>query len=124
MTGVISRYVEAWQGGDLETVLACYAPDIVAHYGGASRFAGDHHGRDRFVEVLAETTVASGRRLVSIEQLHDAGDHGSVFVVEAITVDGVEREVHRALRFRVADDEIVEVWLHDMDQHLVDAAWR
>ena len=124
MTGVITRYVEAWQAEDLGTVLDCYSPDIVAHYGGTSAYAGDHVGHARFVEVLAETAVRSGRRLVSVEQLHDAGDHGSVFVVEAVTVDGEEHEVHRALRFRVAGDHIAEVWLYDLDQHLVDASWR
>ena len=121
---MITRYVEAWQAQDLGTVLDCYAQDIVAHYGGTSSFAGDHVGHARFVEVLADTAVRSGRRLVSVEQLHDAGDHGSVFVVEAVTVDGAEHEVHRALRFRVESERIAEVWLYDLDQHLVDASWR
>ena len=49
MTGVITRYVNAWEAEDLGTVLDCYAPDIVAHYGGTSMFAGDHEGHAAFV---------------------------------------------------------------------------
>ncbi len=123
MSGVITRYVAAWQAGDLDAVLASYAPGIVAHYGGTSTFAGSHQGFERFVQVLADTAERSDRRLVSIEQLHDGGDHGSVFVVESVAIDGESHLVHRSLRFRVADGQIAEVWLYDLDQHLVDQAW-
>ena len=123
MSHVITNYVRAWEHGDLDGVLGSYSPEIVAHYGGTSSFAGDHHGIEAFVNVLAETSQRSERRLVSIEQLHDAGDHGSVFVVEAVTIDGAEHLVHRALRFRVDGDHIAEVWLYDLDQHVVDRSW-
>ena len=121
--GVISRYVAAWQAQDLATVLDCYAEDVTAHYGGTSPFAGDHHGREAFVAVLAATAVTSARRLVTVDQLHDDGDRGAVFVTEAVTVGSTEHVVQRALRFRVAEHRIVEVWLFDLDQHVVDAAW-
>lgn len=123
MAGVITTYVEAWEAGDLDAVLASYAPDIVAHYGGTSAFAGSHRGFARFVEVLAETAARSDRRLCSVEALHDDGDRGSVFVTESVRIDGEIHELQRALRVRVVDDRIAEVWLYDLDQHRVDQAW-
>ncbi len=121
---VIERYAAAWLAGDLEGIIDAYADDVVAHYGGTSPFRGTHMGRDTFLGVLAETSARSARRLVSIDQVHDDGDTGALFVTEAMTIDGVEVEVQRALRYRVADGRIAECWLFDLDQHLADRAWE
>jgi uncharacterized protein len=122
--GVVHRYVEAWKQGDIVTVIDCYSPSIVAHYGGTSPFAGTHVGRDAFLQVLADSTARSGRRLVSVDQVHEDASHGAVFATEEFMVDGDPVTVNRALRYRIEDDRIVECWLYDQDQHLVDRAWR
>lgn len=121
--GVLTTYAGAWLAGDVETVFGSYAPDIVLHYGGASPFAGDHVGRERAIEVLVETSVRSGRALLAVDAIYDQGDHGALFVREAVTVDGARVEVQRALRFRIAGGLLAECWLYDQDQHLVDRAW-
>lgn len=121
--GVIDRYAAAWRDGDLFTMIDLYADDVVVHYGGSSPFAGTHLGRDRLLEVLAETAVRSGRALVSVDQIDDHGTHGALFVTESMTVDGETVELQRALRYRIADGRIAECWLYDHDQHLVDRSW-
>jgi uncharacterized protein len=123
MSGVITRYAEAWQAADLTTMIDCYAPDVVVHYGGTSPYAGTHIGRDRLVEVLVETAVRSGRQLVSIDQIDDHDTHGALFVTETMLVDSSTVTLARALRYRCADDRLAECWLYDHDQHLVDRAW-
>ncbi len=85
--GAVERYVTAWQAGDLETLIDCYDPDIVAHYGGISRFAGTHVGRDTFLGVLAESSAIGERTLVSVDQWHDDGDTGAVFATEQPLVE-------------------------------------
>ena len=122
-TGVIEHYAAAWHRSDLETMFATYDPSVVVHYGGTSPFAGDHHGRDAFVAILAETARRSGRALVSIDAVYDLGGHGAVFVTEAFEVGGARATVERCLRYRLEDGLIVEVWLYDQQQHLVDRAW-
>lgn len=121
--GVLASYVEAWQAGDVDRLFDHCANDIVLHYGGTSAFAGDHAGRDRAIAVLVETSLRSRRGLVAVEDVFETGDRGAVFVREALTTEGVRREVRRALRFRITGDRIVECWLYDQDQHLVDQAW-
>ena len=121
--GVVSRYAQAWASNDIEAVMAAYAPDFVAHYGGSSPFAGTHHGKDEFLRVLITTTARSRRQLDTIEAVFDDGDRGAIFVREGISVNGEVHVVARALRYRVADGLLAECWLYDQDQHLVDAAW-
>jgi len=121
--GVVQRYVDAWQRSDLATMFATYDPDVVVHYGGTSQFAGDHHGRDALLSLLAETARRSGRTLVTVDAVYDLGGHGAIFVREAFDIDGERVTVDRCLRYRVDGDLIVEVWLYDHQQQLVDRAW-
>ena len=122
-TGVIQRYADAWKRSNLETMFARYDPDVVVHYGGSSPFAGDHHGRDALLSLLAETARRSGRTLVSVDAVYDLGEHGALFVREAFEIDGERVTVDRCLRYRVDGDLIVEIWLYDHQQHLIDRAW-
>jgi uncharacterized protein len=122
--GVVARYANAWLAGDIGTLIDLYDPDMVAHYGGASEFAGTHVGRDAFLGVLATSSGRSSRRLISVDLVLESGGTGAIFATEAIAVDGVEHQVQRALRYRTSSTHILEVWLYDMDQHLVDSAWR
>lgn len=124
MSGVITRYAEAWQRGDIAAMLGCYHPDVTGHYGGTSSFAGTHHSRDRLVEILVETARRSGRQLVSVDQIDDHDTHGALFVTETMTIGAVAITLARALRYRTVDDLIIECWLYDHDQHLVDRAWN
>jgi uncharacterized protein len=121
--GTIARYANAWLAGDRMAIVECYDENIVAHYGGTSAFAGDHQGRTRFVEILLDTSSRARRTLIGVDQIHDDGDSGALFVTESIEIDGATTHINRALRFRVANDRIVECWLFDQDQHLLDHAW-
>lgn len=123
-TGVVTRYARAWERGDVATITACYADDVVTHYGGRSPFAGTHVGRDRLLEILVVTRQRGRRELVSIDQIHDDGPTGALFVTERLIVDGAPVTVRRALRYRTNGHQLVECWLYDHDQHVVDAAWR
>jgi ketosteroid isomerase-like protein len=119
----LADYADAWLQGDIERLVARYDPSVVLHYGGTSPFAGDHVGKERAIAVLAETAVRSARRLVAVELVLEDGDVGALFVREAIAVDDRIVEVARALRYRLRDDLIVECWLYDQEQHLVDRSW-
>ncbi len=123
-TGVVTRYARAWEQEDVSTITACYAEDVVTHYGGQSPFAGTHVGRDRLIEILLATRQRGRRELVSIDQIHDDGPTGALFVTERLIVEGAPMTVQRALRYRTNGHQLVECWLYDHDQHLVDAAWR
>lgn len=121
--GLVTAYADAWRRGDIAALAELYAEDIVVHYGGASAFAGTHTGRQTFLEVLLETALRSNRQLVEIDDVFDLGTSGAIFARESIAVDGVVTTVRRCLRYRVSDGRLVECWLYDHDQHLVDRSW-
>lgn len=123
MSGVITRYADAWRSSDIAELIDCHHDDITVHYGGTSTYAGTHHGRGQVVQLLIETAQRSSRRLITIDQIDDHDTHGALFVTETVTIDGTVPTVARALRYRTKDERIGECWLDDYDQHLVDRAW-
>jgi ketosteroid isomerase-like protein len=121
--GIVRQYADAWLAGDLATMFDLYDDDVVVHYGGSSAYAGTHHGKQRLIEVLIETASRSDRKLVDVDAVYDEGDHGAIFVTESFHVGDATVVLPRALRYRVAGDRIVECWLYDHQQQLVDEAW-
>jgi len=121
---VLRRYADAWQAGDLDTLIACYADDFTLHYAGANRFAGIHVGRDAALGVMAEVSTIAARTLRSVDGVL-VGDHGGALVVtEELTREGETAVLSRVLRYRIADGLLRECWLHDTDQALIDHLWR
>ena len=120
----IERYCTAWGDGDLETLIACYAEAFTLHYFGSSRFAGDHVGRDVALGILAEVSTVAPRELVAVDEILVGPSAAAIVVRERLTRDGTTHELRRVLRYRIESGELVECWLYDEDQALVDELWR
>lgn len=121
---VLRRYVDAWQAGDLDALIACYADDFTLHYAGTSRFAGTHSGRDAALVAMAEVSTVAPRTLRSVDDVL-AGDHGGALVVtEELSREGESTLLRRVLRYRVADGLLRECWLLETEQAIVDHYWR
>lgn len=121
---VLRRYVGAWQRSDLATLIDCYHDEFTLHYGGASRFAGTHRGRDAAVAVMAEVSTVAPRELVSIDVVLSSDRAGAVVATERLTRGDETAEVTRTLQYRVRDGRLVECWLLEHDQATVDHLWR
>lgn len=121
---VLRRYADAWQAGDLDALIGCYADDFTLHYAGANRFAGTHVGRDAALGVMAEVSTIAPRTLRSVDDVLSGGGGGALVVTEELTRDGETAVLSRVLRYRVADGLLRECWLHDEDQALIDHLWR
>jgi ketosteroid isomerase-like protein len=119
---VVRAYTEAWLSGDLDTVLALYHDDLVLHYGGNHSLTGDHVGRDAALTALLTIQARTERVPLEVIDVMSSDDHAVAWVRERWTVGGVPHELTRVLVFRVADDQLVECWLYDNDNALVDRA--
>lgn len=123
MSNVIQQYAASWEQGDLTTMFGLYDDDVIVHYGGTSDFAGTHHGKNLLIEILVDTAARSDRQLQRIDAVFDTGTEGAIFVTESFRLGDSTVRLPRALRYRVQNDRIVECWLYDHQQHLVDRAW-
>ncbi len=121
---VLRRYAGAWQGSDLDTLIDCYHDDVTLHYGGGSRFAGTHRGRDAAVAVMAEVSTLAARELVSIHAVLSSDAAGALVVTERLTRGDETAEVTRTLQYQVRDGRLMECWLLEHDQATVDRFWR
>jgi uncharacterized protein len=104
------RQVEAFQRGDLDTVMTLYSNDAVWHLPGKSLLAGDHSGVDAirtFLTKAVELTQGSFR----LELLDAAYSDTNIFQWNRITAvrGGRSLEERELLLFTVQDGKIVEV---------------
>ena len=122
-TKTVTRYANAWLEDDLDGILGCYSDDFTIHYFGNNPFAGAHVGRDAALTALLNVGARAPRKLLAVDEIL-AGQATAVLVVrEELQVDGDPIEIRRVLRFRVEEDQLVECWLYDEDQAMIDRAW-
>jgi ketosteroid isomerase-like protein len=120
---VVRTYTDAWLSGDLATLLGLYHEDIVLHYGGSNPLSGDHVGRDAALAVLLAVQEKTQRVPLAVIDVMGSHDHAAAWIRERWTVDGTDHELTRVLVYRVADDQLVECWVYDNDQALIDRAF-
>lgn len=116
------RYVDAWLAGDFPGMMATYSDGFVLHWFGDNPFARTYDGKAEAIPALIEFTKRTGRRLVEVVDVMAGPARATVIVREALTLGGVERQVERALVYRVEDGLLAECWVYDQDQRLIDAA--
>jgi len=114
----VERYAKAWTAGDVAAIVACYGDDFTLHYGGANALSGDHIGKMVALQVLAEFSRRTNRRLVRVVDVMAGEERGVVIAVEALGDPPVE--VERTLVYTVRDGLFAECWVYDTDQGLID----
>jgi hypothetical protein len=116
--------VRAWQDGDLEGLLGAYADDVVFHYFGTTDVAGAHVGKAAAVEAMVTVSTRAQRELLEVVDVLVGDELGALVVRERLVRGEDEADVRRVLVYRVEGEQIVECWLHDEDQALIDRFWR
>jgi hypothetical protein len=120
---VLLRYARAWRDGDVDALIACYADGFTLHYAGRSRFAGTHEGRDAALAAMAAVSQVAPRELLGVDEVLVSDRGGALVVRERLSRDGRTEELQRVLRYRVEGGLLVECWLHEADQAVVDELW-
>ncbi|MGY4399038.1 hypothetical protein ACVWZA_004251 [Sphingomonas sp. UYAg733] len=117
----LSRYADAWISGDTARIAACYHGGFTLHYFGRNTLSGDHVGKANALKILAAFTARTRRRLIGISAIM-VGDGLGAIVARERLMQGIEPvEVERLLTYRVVDGLLIECWVHDQDQRLIDA---
>jgi ketosteroid isomerase-like protein len=120
---VLDDYCDAWRAGDLARIVDAYHDDFTLHYFGESPLAGTHRGKASALAALGEATRRSSRQLVEIVDVLAGRELGAIVAVERVGPAGQTTDIRRVLVYRVRDELLVECWLYDENQRLVDALW-
>jgi ketosteroid isomerase-like protein len=119
---LIRRYFDAVRT-DPKGTAELYASEATLHYIGQHVLGGVYRGPDEILEVFRMSREAFGgtQRL----ELHDvlANDrHAVALLIGSAERDGRRLEWRRVVVFHVQDGLILEQWIHDSDQHVVEEA--
>jgi uncharacterized protein len=117
---VVKRYAEAWLSNDLAAAGDLYHDEIAFHYFGRNPLAGTHRGKSACFAVLKQVREKTNRKLISIQDVLAGKQFGLIIALEQFERAGVSVEIERLLRFRVRDGKLVECWVYDEDQRLID----
>jgi len=123
--GLVRRLFEAFRSRDIETVLALLAADVTWHFPGRlGRLAGDHRGRDA---VLAFLAVVPGLTddTFAIEADEVVGDERTAVAFFRGHGERAGRTLDNptALRVRIEDGRVAELWEFVWDLEHVEAFW-
>lgn len=122
---VVRSYFQALQSGDMATVGALFAEDVIWHQPGANQFSGEHKGRDAVFAMLGAMMQASAGTF-AIDTVHTLMGNDDLVAATihfsgrrddtAMAMDGVDL-------LRITDGTIAEVWLFSADPAAEDAFW-
>src|SRR3954451_14606038 len=114
----------AYGSGDMDTITALFADDIVWHIAGRSQVSGDYKGRDQvfgFFGKLME--LSDGTSKIEVHDILANDDHGVAIGTGTGTRNGKcysGQEVHT---FHIRNGQVVEFWDSPLDQYEADEFW-
>jgi len=107
---LIRQGYDAFSRGDMDTLRALFAPDIVWHAPGRSQLAGDHYGIDAVLGYFAQTMELTGGNFrVEVHDVVANDAHGVGLHKVYAERGGRALEDNSTLVFRVRDGKVTEV---------------
>lgn len=118
----IRNAYEAFNVGDGATLLDTFDEDIVWHFPGSSKLAGDHVGRDATMAFLGAYGESGGGTFHAKLLAVVANDElVAGWANDTAEVDGRVLDVVAVVMFAIRDGKVIEAWHHFADLYAVDA---
>jgi ketosteroid isomerase-like protein len=118
----IRRGYAAFNEGDVAALIDLFDEDIVWHFPGDNKLAGEHVGRDATLAFLGAYGEAAGGTLrASVIDVMASADHVSGWARDTAQVGGRRLDVRAVVIFAMRDGKVTEAWHHFADLHAVDA---
>ncbi len=113
---------EAFNTGDVPALLDLFHEDIVWHFPGRSKLAGEHIGRDDTLAFLGAYGAAGGGSFRAIVRRVLAGDDlVAGWARDTASFDGKTLDVQAVVMFAMRDAKVIEAWHHFEDLYALDA---
>ena len=112
------RAQAAFSRRDIDALKEVWAEDIVYHFPGKSRLAGDHKGIEAVVALFAQLFKAA-----QITEVHDvlaSDDHVVALIRLTLSREGQGVSINQANIYHVRDGKLTEAWLLPTDQAAMD----
>ena len=114
---LLRRGYEAFGSGDMDTVLAIFADDIVWHVGGSNQTSGDYRGHQEVMGFFGKLMELSGGTFhLDIHDIVANDRHGVVLVTASGEKGGQKLEAREANIWHLADGKATEFWAFAEDQ--------
>jgi uncharacterized protein len=117
---VLRAYARAWTAGDLGALVALYDDEVVLHWSGRHGLAGSHAGKPAALTALAEMALRTNRELVEVVDILAGETRGAIIAHERLGHGAARVVVERTLVYRVGGGRILECWVRESDQALID----
>jgi ketosteroid isomerase-like protein len=113
---------EAFNVGDVATLLDVLDTDIVWHFPGNNKLAGEHIGRDATLAFLGAYGAAGGGTFhASVIDVVAREDLVAGWARDTASVDGRSLDVRAVVMFAMRDGRVIEAWHNFEDLYSVDA---
>ena len=113
---------DAFNRADVAALTDLFADDIVWHFPGSSKLAGEHTGRDAALTALGGYGAASGGTLrANLIDLMASNDHVAGVANDTATSAGRTLDVRSTVVFAMQDGKVTEAWQYIDDIDALDA---
>ena len=112
---------EAIAKGDVDAFLGHYADDVVVHYPGTSPLAGEHRGKQAFMNVFARFAEITGAPpQIEVHDILANDTHGVILQTVRIERKGLSIDARQVVVSHFRDGKVAEIWPSYLDQNEVD----
>ena len=112
----------AFNRGDVEALVELFDEDIVWHFPGTSKLAGDHIGRDAALGMLGDYGAASAGTLqANAIDVMASDEHVTGWARDTASANGRTLDVGSVVVFTMRDGKVTEAHHHFDDQAALDA---
>ena len=113
---------DAFNRADVAALVDLFAEDVVWHFPGTSKLAGEHVGRDATLGVLGAYGAASGGTLqANLIDIMASDKHVTGVANDTATADGRTLDVRSTVIFAMSDGKVREAWQYFDDLDALDA---
>ena len=120
----ICEAYDAFSRGDLATVGALFAPDIVYHLLGDNRLSGDYKGQAEVFGFFAKMSDMTGRTLrVDVHDILASDEHAVALVTVSAQREGMSFDMREVHVFQLEAGKISAFWAFEENQREGDQFW-